>query len=125
MIQLAVNGTLMRGLELNQNLLQVGASFVREAQTMNIYRLFSINDVHTAMYRVDDDSGQSIALEIWQLDGAGLISVLANEPAGLCIGKVQLEDGSEVLGVLGEQVICQGQKEITQYESWRTYVAKK
>ena len=32
-VLLAVNGTLMRGLELNPNLLAVGASFVAEAST--------------------------------------------------------------------------------------------
>ena len=32
-VQLAVNGTLMRGLELNPNLLAVGATFIREART--------------------------------------------------------------------------------------------
>jgi hypothetical protein len=31
LIPLAVNGTLMRGLELNQNLLAIGAQFDREA----------------------------------------------------------------------------------------------
>ncbi len=37
-VLLAVNGTLMRGLELNQNLLAVGARFVGEARTAPIYR---------------------------------------------------------------------------------------
>jgi hypothetical protein len=38
-IPLAVNGTLMRGLALNGNLLAVGATFVREAKTKPAYRL--------------------------------------------------------------------------------------
>ena len=42
---LAVNGTLMRGLELNPNLLAVGATFVREDQTDACYRLWSIDDL--------------------------------------------------------------------------------
>ena len=41
-VLLAVNGTLMRGLELNGNLLKAGARFVREARTSARYRLFSI-----------------------------------------------------------------------------------
>ena len=44
-LPLAVNGTLMRGLELNPNLLNVGATFLRESQTESTYRLFSINDI--------------------------------------------------------------------------------
>ena len=43
-VMLAVNGTLMRGLELEPNLLNAGASFVREARTEKAYRLWSIED---------------------------------------------------------------------------------
>ena len=39
-IPLAVNGTLMRGLELNGNLTVAGAHFVREAATAPEYRLW-------------------------------------------------------------------------------------
>src|SRR2546425_1026427 len=49
---LAVNGTLMRGLELNGNLVSAGASFVRETRTAPAYRLWSIGDRHPAMVRV-------------------------------------------------------------------------
>ena len=45
-VSLAVNGTLMRGLELNPNLLSVGAAFRREDTTVPLYRLFSIGDRH-------------------------------------------------------------------------------
>ncbi len=122
MIQLAVNGTLMRGLELNKNLLEVGAKFIREAKTKKCYKLFSINDIHPAMYREDDGGGSEISLEIWELDGDGLASVLINEPPGLCVGKVQLDDGTTVLGVLGEQHIFKDQKEITRFGGWKEYI---
>jgi gamma-glutamylcyclotransferase (GGCT)/AIG2-like uncharacterized protein YtfP len=51
-VNLAVNGTLMLGLELNNNLLAVGATFVREATTEPTYRLWSIDDRYPAMLRV-------------------------------------------------------------------------
>lgn len=35
-ILLAVNGTLMRGLKLNGNMIEAGAEFVKEAKTENI-----------------------------------------------------------------------------------------
>jgi len=41
----------------------------------------------------------------------------------LSIGKVTLADGSEVLGVLGEPVLCEGQIEITSFAGWRAYTA--
>jgi len=62
-IPLAVNGTLMRGLELNGNLTAAGAHFVREAATAPEYRLWSIGDRHPAMLRVRQD-GAVIALEV-------------------------------------------------------------
>ena len=39
--------------------------------------------------------------------------------------KVMLEDGSEVLGVLGEPILVEGQREITQHGGWRAYVASR
>ncbi len=119
-VELAVNGTLMRGLELNGNLLALGAQFLREARTEPCYRLWSIQDRHPAMIKVAQ-GGTALALEIWQVPSAGLGQLLWQEPAGLCIGKVRLEDGVEVLGVLGESWICEGQREITAYGGWRAY----
>jgi hypothetical protein len=120
-VYLAVNGTLMRGLELNPNLLNVGATFVKAAQTEPVYRLWSINDRHPAMVRVAE-GGVSIALEVWAVPTAGLATILLQEPPGLCIGKVKLADGEEVLGVLGEPILCEGQREITDFGSWRAYI---
>ena len=121
-VLLAVNGTLMRGLELNANLVGAGATFVREARTAPLYRLWSIDDRHPAMIRVAE-SGAAIALEVWLVPPEGLASILLKEPPGLCIGKIRLEDGTETLGVLGEPALCEGQREITSYGGWRAYVA--
>jgi hypothetical protein len=119
--ELAVNGTLMRGLELNDNLQQVGAVFGRETITAPIYRLWSIEDRHPAMMRVTV-GGRSIELEIWSVPLAGLAKILQQEPAGLCIGKIKLADNYEVLGVLGEPFLCEGQREITEFGGWRNYI---
>lgn len=111
----------MRGLELNGNLLAVGATFVREATTEPAYRLWSIDDRHPAMIRVRE-GGIAIALEVWQVPAAGLGTILWQEPPGLCVGKVALSDGEVVLGVLGEPILCENKKEITQWGGWRAYM---
>lgn len=121
-VRLAVNGTLMRGLALNGNLLAVGATFERETTTVPSYRLWSIDDRHPAMVRVSR-GGAAIAVEVWTMPAAGLAAVLMAEPQGLSVGKVRLADGEETLGVLGEPVLCEGQREITEYGGWRAYVA--
>lgn len=143
-IKLAVNGTLMRGLALNRNLIESGASFLREAKTEPCYRIWSINDVHPAMQKAgsagSDSSpgsdgspgspgspgsdGAAISLEVWDVPHDGLVSILSKEPAGLTVGRVRLADGEEVLGVLGEQFLCEGQREITHYGGWREYLAQ-
>lgn len=119
---LAVNGTLMRGLELNPNMLAAGARFVRDDRTERGYRLWSINDRHPAMLRTPG-AGTEVALEVWDVPLAGLAAILLAEPPGLSIGKVALADGSIVLGVLGEPFLCEGQKEITAHGGWRAYIA--
>jgi hypothetical protein len=119
-IYLAVNGTLMRGLELNENLLKVGATFVEETTTAPIYRLWSIQDRHPAMMRVAA-GGKAIVVEIWAVPPAGMCAILLQEPPGLCIGKVILVNNEVVLGVLGEPFLCEDQREITEWEGWRAY----
>jgi len=120
-VLLAVNGTLMRGLELNRNLQAVGARFLCETKTAPVYRIWSINDDHPAMIRVKT-GGAAVDLEVWAVPAEGLVSILLAEPPGLSIGKVQLADGREVLGVLGEPILCEDQREITQYGGWRGYL---
>ncbi len=121
-VLLAVNGTLMRKLELNPNLLAVHAVFVRETTTEPAYRLWSISDRHPAMMRVKT-GGVAVAVEVWSVPADGIATILLQEPPGLSIGKVKLSDASEVLGVLGEPTLCEGQKEITSFGGWRNYNA--
>jgi hypothetical protein len=123
-VLLAVNGTLMRDLELNPNLVNAGATFVREDATDACYRIWSIDDRHPAMLRTPGE-GTSVPLEVWEVPVAGLASILLAEPPGLAIGKVVLRDGSIVLGVLGEPFLCEGKREITAHGGWRAYIASK
>jgi gamma-glutamylcyclotransferase (GGCT)/AIG2-like uncharacterized protein YtfP len=120
-ILFAVNGTLMRGLELNGNLLAVGAEFIRETATAPNYRLWSIDDRYPAMLR-DAENGAAMQVEVWQLSPDGLVRILEQEPPGLCLGKVELEDGSTIFGILGEPHITAGQREITNHGGWRNFL---
>jgi hypothetical protein len=119
---LAVNGTLMRGLERNSILVDVGGSFVREDETEGCYRIWSIGDRHPAMMRTPG-IGTSVPVEVWEVPFAALGAILEDAPPGLAIGKVVLKDGSVVLGVLGEPFLCYGQPEITEFGGWRAYIA--
>jgi len=120
-LRLAVNGTLMRGLELNKNMQAAHAQFVCETQTEPAYRLWSVDDCYPAMQRVAS-GGVAVAVEVWELPLQGLGTILMNEPPGLSIGKVRLKDGEIVLGVLGEAIACESGKEITRHGGWRAYM---
>lgn len=122
-VEFAVNGTLMRGLELNHHLTDIGAEFVREARTAPEYRMWSIGDRHPGMIRTNGSDGAAIELEVWRLPLALVARVLIDEPPGLSIGKVRLEGGDVVLGVLAEPALLEGQVEITEHGGWRGYVS--
>jgi len=122
-VELAVNGTLMRGLELNSHLTDIGGAFLRAARTEPLYRLWSIDDRHPAMIRTTADDGTGVAVELWRVPASGLAELLLREPGGLSIGKVRLDTGEEVLGVLAEPALVEGQREITTYGGWRAYLA--
>jgi len=123
-IQIAVNGTLMRGLELNENLLQAGAKFTRKARTDSHYRLWSIDDRHPGMLR-SHNGGKEIHLEIWDLSAESLVTILNQEPPGLCLGHITLSDGQSILGILAEPYLVEDQKEITKWGGWRAYMASR
>ena len=68
------------------------------------------------------DGGVAVALEVWEVGAEGLVSILTAEPAGLSVGRVLLDDGSDVLGVLAEPILTEGQREITEFGGWRAYI---
>ena len=102
-VHLAVNGTLMRGLELNPSMIDAGAVFVRETTTAPSYRLWSIDDRHPAMIRVAS-GGVPVAVEVWAVPPEGMAKILLQEPPGLCIGKVKLADGEDAGGGRRDQL---------------------
>ncbi|MBI3949844.1 MAG: gamma-glutamylcyclotransferase [Acidobacteria bacterium] len=122
--KLAVNGTLMRGLSLNKNLLDVGATFLYETKTTEHYRLWSIGNKYPGMLKTaPSTTGNPITVEVWELDAEGFLSVLEGEPPGLTVGRVELKDGTTAFGVLAEPWLVEGQREITDFGGWREYIS--
>ena len=121
-MRIAVNGTLMRGQPTNHLLTSHGAVFVKDARTAPTYRLWNIGGRHPAMAR-DEQDGVSIALELWEITPENMISVLQEEPPGLVLGKVSLDDGSTVFGILAEPYLLAGREEITHFLGWREFQA--
>jgi len=118
--ELFVNGTLMRGLALHGNL--DGATFLGEVETAPIYRLYSIEDRHPGMFRVEE-GGVSVAGELYLVPQDVWRRVEASEPPHLYRGRVCLIDGREVFGILYPRKLAEGHhRDISSYGGWRAYV---
>lgn len=120
---LAVNGTLMRGFELNQSLVELGGKYVAEARTAPFYRLWNVGNLYPAMLR-DTQRGAEISIELWEIPDIQLAPLIEKEPPGLTLGRITLENGRTVLGILAEPYITANCEEITRYGGWREYLLK-
>jgi gamma-glutamylcyclotransferase (GGCT)/AIG2-like uncharacterized protein YtfP len=121
--ELFVNGTLMRGLALHDNL--AGAEFLGEARTAPVYRLYSIDDRHPGMFEVAE-GGVSVAGELYQLPDEVWRRVEAGEPPNLYRGRVKLADGREVWGILYPRQLAEGRhRDISVHRDWRVYRAQR
>jgi gamma-glutamylcyclotransferase (GGCT)/AIG2-like uncharacterized protein YtfP len=118
-IELFVNGTLMRGLELDRNL--AGAEFLGAVRTAPIYRLYSIDDVHPGMFQVTE-GGIPVAGELYRVPPDVLARVEVGEPPNLYRGPILLEDGRLVQGILYPRELAEGtHRDISEYGDWRAY----
>jgi gamma-glutamylcyclotransferase (GGCT)/AIG2-like uncharacterized protein YtfP len=120
-VVLFVNGTLMRGLALHDNL--KGAEFLGEARTAPCYRLHSIGDRHPGMYEVNE-GGVAVEGELYKVSDEVWRRVEAGEPAGLYRGPVRLSDGRLVDGILYPRELAEGKHpDISAHGGWRAYLA--
>ena len=121
--ELFVNGTLMRGLALHENLHD--AEFMGEFVTAPNYRLYSIDDEHPAMFAVDD-GGVAVKGEMYRMSEAAWKRVEESEPPNLYCGPVTLADGSTVNGILfPKEIAKQSHLDISEFGDWRAYMASK
>ena len=121
--ELFVNGTLMRGLELHENL--EGAEFLGETQTAPTYRVYSIDDRHPGMFEVGA-GGVSVKGELYLVDDALWARIEAGEPPHLYRGEVTISDGTRVQAVLYPRELAEGRhRDISEYGGWRAYMERK
>jgi gamma-glutamylcyclotransferase (GGCT)/AIG2-like uncharacterized protein YtfP len=124
--ELFVNGTLMRGLALQKNM---GDSvFLGEFKTEPRYRLYSIDDIHPGMFRLEDGEKGGVAVtgELYRVSEDTWKKIEAGEPPHLYRGTVKLEDGREVFGILYPRELAEHkQLDISKFGDWRLYTNAK
>lgn len=123
-INVVVCGAHLDGLPLNWQLQERGATLVEKTQSAPCYKLFALAGgppFRPGMQRVET-GGKAIEVEVWQVPKAQFGSFVAEIPAPLGIGKVELADGRWESGFICEGYGFEGAKDITELGSWRTYI---
>ncbi len=124
-VEVAVCGAHMSGLPLNDQLLRLDARLVSKTTTSPDYRLYHMSDFHPSrpgMVRVMQ-GGAAISLEVWEVSLSNYGAFVAAIPAPLCIGRLELADGSWVQGFLCESYAVEHAQDITSYGGWRQFLA--
>src|ERR1700754_4429949 len=122
-IQFAVAGAHLRGQPLNRELVELGATFVRQTRTAPVYRLFALattSPPKPGMLR--SENGGAIEIQIWELEAAAFGPLVAFVPPPLLIGNVRLPTGEWVKGFLCEEIALVDAREITPLGGWRAYL---
>ena len=125
-VKVAVVGAHLRGLPLNHELVQRGASLERAARTAPRYRLVALPGTtppKPGLVRESHAAGRSIELEVWRMPVGAFGSFVTGIPSPLGIGRIELEDGEWVQGFLCESWALEGARDISQFGGWRAYLA--
>jgi len=121
---IAVCGAHMNGLPLNQQLRDRGGYLLRSTRTAAQYRFYLLPGgppQRPGLVRVRS-GGASIDIEVWALRSADLASFVEGISAPLGVGKIELQDGEQVLGFLCEAYATGGATDITDLGGWRAYL---
>lgn len=127
LMQIAVCGAHMEDLALHWQLREREAQFVRHAISAPCYRFYLLRGKgripdRPGMIRVSE-GGASIAMEIWELPEHTVGSFLKGIGAPLGLGKVLLDDGSQVCGFICEGIVEETAEDITHFGGWRSWLA--
>jgi allophanate hydrolase len=124
-LPIAVVGAHLSGLPLNGQLLERGARLRERTRTAPHYRLFALPGTRPPKPGLQrcSEGGNAIELEVWDLPLAEAGSFLALVPSPLCLGSLELADGSVVHGFLCEAHALATAQDISHFGGWRAYLA--
>ncbi len=125
-VRLAVVGAHLEGLPLHFQLASLGARLAQRTRTAPVYRLYAMRaqtPPKPALVHVGAGGG-AIEIEVYELEVAAFGTFVAEVPAPLAIGTVELEDGTAVRGFLAEPRALAHAEDITSEGGWRAYLAR-
>jgi allophanate hydrolase len=125
-IALAVVGAHLSGQPLNRQLTERRARLLKTTRTLPCYRLYALPGTQPpkpGLVREDGFQGPAIEVEVWAIPENEFGSFVAAVPAPLGIGSATLENGEVVKCFICEPYGLKDAVEITQYRSWRAFLA--
>ncbi|MFP6849690.1 MAG: allophanate hydrolase [Pseudomonas sp.] len=124
-VRLAVVGAHLSGMPLNFQLTSRDAVLVEQTTSAATYRLYALPGTvppKPGLSRVAED-GAEIIVELWDIPQARFGEFVAEIPAPLGIGNLQLADGRWVKGFICEPYALDGARDITSFGGWRAFIA--
>jgi allophanate hydrolase len=123
-VRVAVVGAHLTGMPLNFQLTSRDAVLVEQTSTAASYRLYALPGTvppKPGLARVGAD-GSEIIVELWDVPQARFGEFVAEIPAPLGIGNLQLADGRWVKGFICEPCALDGARDITGFGGWRAFI---
>lgn len=127
--KIVVCGAHMRGLPLNHQLTDRQGRFLEQTRTAPVYDFYALPPGAGLPPRPGlirrAEGGAAIAVEVWALPTANFGEFVAQIPAPLGIGKVELAEGGSCSGFLCEPWALEQAEDITTLGDWRKYLAQR
>ena len=123
-VKLAVVGAHLTGMPLNFQLTTRGGTLLQKTTSAAHYQLFALKNTvppKPALQCVQT-GGNAIELEVWDIPLANFGAIVAEVPAPLGIGNVQLADGTWVKGFICEGYALTDATNISHFGGWRAYI---
>ncbi|BCU64834.1 allophanate hydrolase [Acinetobacter bouvetii DSM 14964 = CIP 107468] len=123
-VKLAVVGAHLSGMPLNFQLSTRCGTLLKATKTAPNYKLYALKSTAPPKpgLQYASKGGQAIDVEVWEIPFANFGHIVAEVPAPLGIGNVQLADGSWVKGFICEGYALEGAVEISHFGGWRAYI---
>lgn len=123
-VRVAVVGAHLTGMPLNFQLTSRDAVLVEQTTSAATYRLYALPGTvppKPGLARVAAD-GAAIIVELWDIPQSRFGEFVAEIPAPLGIGNLQLADGRWVKGFICEPYALDGARDITSFGGWRAFI---
>ena len=122
--EVVVVGAHLSGQPLNHQLVGLGGTLVRATNTAPRYRLYALEGTvppKPGLVRVRE-GGVAVEVEVWSLDTRAFGAFVSAITRPLCIGTIELDDGTFAQGFLCESDAIAGATDISRHGGWRAFL---